>query len=149
MSTLSESALRELLPKPDTDQVPGTPAPTQVPGTIVNTNPPAQGPGDALIFDPDENITYDPLQLLPRQSSAPKPVVTQTRPLAPSGNVVDLETTPAPTSSGGMGWTFWVILVAFMMVVSLIAFFVIRSSMQSTPQTQAGPSLDNFYGASR
>jgi hypothetical protein len=148
MSTLSESALRELLPKPDTDQVPGTPVPTQVPGTIPITNPPAQGPGDALIFDPDENITYDPLQLLPRNPPPADPVATQTFSPVTSGNVVDLETTPAPTSSG-MGWKFWVILVAAVMALSLIAFFVIRSSMQSTPQTQAGPSLDNFYGASR
>jgi hypothetical protein len=38
-------------------------------------------------------------------------------------------------------------LVAAVMALSLIAFFVIRSSMTSTPQTQASPSLDNFYGS--
>lgn len=144
MSTLSESALRALLPKPDLAPTP--PPPTRVPGTIVNTNPPATGSGDALIFDPDENITYDPLQTLPREQRDPAPVITQTLAPVPSGNIVDLETETAPASSGGMGWKFWVILVAAVMVLSLIAFFVIRSSMQSTPPTQTNPSLNNFYG---
>jgi hypothetical protein len=146
MSTLSEGALRAMLPPPQ-NIVPTQPPPTQPPGTIRNTNPPAQGPGDALIFDPDENITYDPLQTLPREPRAPAPVVRPVRSPLPSGNVVDLETTAAPDS--GMGWKFWVILVAAVMVLSLVAFLVIRSSMRSSPPAQASPSLDNFYGTSR
>jgi len=143
MSTLDESAIRQLLPTPNT--VTQAPSGTPIPGTIQNTNPPASGLGDALIFDPDENITYDPLQAsrtTPEIPAAPTPVETS----APLGsNVVDLETTPPP-SGDGMGWKFWVILVALLMVVSLVVFFVMRSSMSSPSQPQA-PTLDNLYGA--
>lgn len=145
MSTLDESSIRQLLPTPNTE----TQAPTEtpIPGTIQNTNPPATGAGSALIFDPDENITYDPLQAsrtTPEIPAAPAPVETS----APLGsNVIDLETTPPPSSGNGMGWKFWVILVAILMVVSLVVFFVMRSSMSSSPPQAQAPTLDNLYGA--
>jgi hypothetical protein len=48
-----------------------------------------------------------------------------------------------------VGWKFWVILVAAVMILSSVAFLVIRSSMKSSPSAQTSPSLDNFYGTSR
>jgi hypothetical protein len=145
MSTLDEASIRRLLPKPDI----GTPAPseTPIPGTITNTNPPASGPGDALIFDPDENITYDPLRATPTTPEVPlmtQPNITQ--PMTSSSNVVDLETTPPP-SGDGMGWKFWVILVASILVLSLVVFLIVRSTMSSgSQQTAQAPTLENLYG---
>ena len=147
MSTLDEASIRRLLPKPDI----GAPAPTQtpIPGTIANTNPPASGPGDALIFDPDENITYDPLRATPTTPEVPpmtRPMTTQTN--TSSNNVVDLETTPPP-SGDGMGWKFWVILIASILVLSFVVFLIVRSTMSSGSQSQSAqaPTLENLYGS--
>jgi hypothetical protein len=132
-----------MLPKPQ--GVPEPPPPsTPIPGTIPNTNPPAAGPGDALIFDPDENITYDPLQTMQRTSDVPPtPVIPEA--VSPSRNVIDLEpTTPAPS---GMGMGFWVVLVAVLIVLSIIVFFVVRSMTPSrAPTTTTAASPLNQMG---
>lgn len=147
MSTLSESAIRDMLPTPGGGAPPPPPT-TPIPGTIPNTNPPAAGPGDALIFDPDENITYDPIQTMQRTSDVP-PAPVMPSAVTPSKNVIDLEpeTTPPPS---GMGMAFWIVLVAVLIVVSIVIFFVVRSmsSGRAAPSTAAAASssFDQMYG---
>ena len=145
MSTLSESSLRALLPQ----RGPATGAATEpsIAGTIVNTNPPASGPGDALIFDPDENITYDPLQTMTRTNEVPSaPQVTINR----SRNVIDVEPTTAPASSGSFGMGFWIVLVAGLLILSFVVFLFMRSSSSGPASQQVSPqvpnSMNQFYG---
>jgi len=144
MSTLSESSLRALLPQRGQTTTETQPS---IAGTVVNSNPPASGPGDALIFDPDENITYDPLQTMTRTNDVPQaPQITINR--MPSRNVIDVDPAP-PQPNSGFGMGFWFILVAILLILSFVAFLFMRSSSSPQQASQVSNglgSMDQFYG---
>lgn len=153
MSTLDENAIRALLPKPNVQvpvQPPSDPTEPAIPGTIVNTNPPAQGSGDALIFDPDENITYDSLQTM-QTTGNEIPFVPQysggSAPVASTPNVLDLA--PAPTTAASTmvsNLKYWVILVACILILSFIGFFLMRRSPKPASNMPPGMNLNQIYG---
>lgn len=153
MSTLDEQSLRAMLPQPNTipssqSGVVETEPPGGIPGAIVNTNPPYQNAGDALLFDPDENITYDPLQLLPRTTDTSTTSMTFP-PAAPpsSGNILDLQPTQPPETSGSFRWQFWIMIIAGIIAVVLAGFLLMRSRNKSSsvPQQPQMSQFDQFY----
>ncbi|MGA1563833.1 MAG: hypothetical protein ACO35C_04350 [Pontimonas sp.] len=151
MSTLDENAIRALLPKPNV-AAPAPPVATSIPGTIANTNPPAQGSGDALIFDPDENITYDSLQTMQRTGNETPFVPQYNVPsvqTTSSPNVLDLApSTQAATASGYVSsLKFWVMLIASILIASFVIFLLMRSSKPSaSPNAARGLDLNQIYG---
>jgi len=154
MSTLTENTLRSMLPQPNVQSSQSQPdsvslrasLPT-IPGTIQNTNPPSSGPGDALIFDPDENITYDALQTI--QQTTPQnnvPIVASAPIQPPSSNVLDLQATTAPSKLPSQMY-LWVIGIVAVIIISLIIVFLMKGNSGSTPQPQMGGfNFNQLYG---
>lgn len=140
MSTLTTESLRALLPPPNT-----APPKEEAPAGAI----PATGANDALIFDPDENITYDPLQRLNVTPQIPAPqsgmaTSIETRPPPAATNTIDLaadDTTSKAATSGGGGMFVWVALVAVLMIISFVIFFLVRgNSLGSSAAQQATPA---------
>lgn len=136
MSTLTESSLKDLLPKRNVT----TPAP-EVAGTV------PIGPSDALIFDPDENITYDPLQRLNvNETSTGQGGISTSMPTDPPfSNTIDLAEAE-PKKSSSSGFSLWIFLIAIVLILSIVVFFVVRGNLSSSSSqtSAAAPAATSF-----